>query len=72
MLRRNRQIRTRIHQLLDASLFAVSFYLAYEFRADVRTQYHFGLDPVSSFDRFYWFCLALIPMGLLALKVQGF
>jgi exopolysaccharide biosynthesis polyprenyl glycosylphosphotransferase len=72
MLRRNRQIRTRIHQLLDASLFAVSFYLAYQFRADVRTQYHLGLDPVSSFDRFYWFCLALIPMGLLALKAQGF
>ena len=29
MLQRDRQIRTQVHQLADASLFAVSFWLAY-------------------------------------------
>ena len=34
MLRRDRQIRTQIHQLADACLFAASFWLAYVLRAD--------------------------------------
>jgi len=33
MLRRDRQIRRQVHQLLDALLFAVSFWLAYQLRA---------------------------------------
>ena len=34
MLRRDRQIRTVIHQLADASLFAIAFWVAYALRAN--------------------------------------
>jgi hypothetical protein len=33
MLQRDRQIRTQVHQLVDACLFAASFWLAYAVRA---------------------------------------
>ena len=34
MLRRDRQIRMQIHQLMDACLFALSFWLAYKVRSN--------------------------------------
>ena len=44
MLRRDRQIRTQIHQLADACLFAVSFWLAYALRTNPHIDAWLGLD----------------------------
>ena len=54
MLRRDRQMRMHIHQLMDACLFALSFWIAYELRFDpavielFRLNYHRPwLEPKS-------------------------
>jgi exopolysaccharide biosynthesis polyprenyl glycosylphosphotransferase len=72
MLRRERQIRMQIHQLMDACLFAVSFWLAYELRASSAFIEYFELPPISPFDTFVWFYLVLIPVAPLILESQGF
>ena len=72
MLRRQRQIRMQIHQLMDACLFAVSFWLAYQLRANEAIIQSFNLDPVGPFDAFVWFYLVLIPIAPLVLESQGF
>ena len=72
MLRRDRQIRMQIHQLMDACLFAISFWLAYQLRANQSVIDFFGLDPVASFDSFVWTYLVLIPAAPLVLESQGF
>ncbi len=43
MLRRDRQIRMQIHQLMDACLFALGFWLAYTLRANPDIIDLFGL-----------------------------
>ncbi len=72
MLRRDRQIRMQIHQLVDACLFAVSFWLAYELRANERIIEYFNLAPIDTFTTYFWFYLVLIPAAPLILEVQGF
>jgi exopolysaccharide biosynthesis polyprenyl glycosylphosphotransferase len=72
MLRRDRQIRMQIHQLVDACLFAVSFWLAYELRANEGIIEFFNLAPIDSFNTYFWFYLVLIPAAPLILEVQGF
>ncbi|MDB6125905.1 MAG: exopolysaccharide biosynthesis polyprenyl glycosylphosphotransferase [Pedosphaera sp.] len=72
MLRRDRQIKMQIQQLLDALLFAVSFWLAWIFRANPDVMQFFGLSPVSPFTSYYLLYLVLIPTGPLVLEAQGF
>lgn len=72
MLRRDRLIRMQIHELLDACLFAVSFWLAYLVRSDPRVIDFFRLDEVSPFDAYVWLYLILIPAAPLILEAQGF
>jgi exopolysaccharide biosynthesis polyprenyl glycosylphosphotransferase len=72
MLRRDRQIRTQIQQLMDAALFALSFWLAYELRANSDVIDLFGLEPIEPFDWYAWLYLILIPVAPLILEVQGF
>jgi exopolysaccharide biosynthesis polyprenyl glycosylphosphotransferase len=72
MLRRDRQIRTTIHQLMDACLFAISFWLAYQLRADPRVIALFHLDPVDPFDSYAWLAFFVIPAAALILEAQGF
>jgi exopolysaccharide biosynthesis polyprenyl glycosylphosphotransferase len=77
MLRRDRQVRTQVHQLVDACLFALSFWLAYRLRADVRVIYHFGLQPFGSspgmsFEKLVWIYPVLIFLSPLVLEGQGF
>lgn len=73
MLRRDRQIRMQIHQLVDVLLFAVSFWLAFELRTSAWVIETFGLiafdDP---FIKYFWFYLALIVVSPLILESQGF
>src|SRR5258708_4573718 len=72
MLRRQRQIRMQIHQVMDVCLFAVSFWAACVLRLDPRVTYHFHLNPVGSFDSFWWMYLILIPSAALVMEAQGF
>ncbi len=73
MLRRDRQIRMQVHQLMDACLFALSFWLAYEVRANEELIELFGLVnwsvPFESYVRLY---LILIPAAPLVLEGVGF
>src|SRR6266550_7533415 len=72
MLRRDRQIRMQIHQLMDACLFGLSFWLAYELRANEAVIKHLDLPPIESFTSYSWFYLILIPAAALILEAQGF
>jgi len=74
MLRRDRQIRTQIHQLADACLFAVSFWIAFTLRADPQFVAWLKLDPIPAdmFNRVVWLYFALIPAAPLVLESQGF
>ena len=73
MLRRHRQIRMQIHQLMDACLFAIALWLAYLLRSDVEFTNLLGLAPeVGSFDTYVWLYLILIPAAPLILEAQGF
>lgn len=72
MLRRHRQFRTQIHQLMDACLFAFSFWLAYTLRASPDIIDLFSLDPVSPVKDYAVLYLLLIPAAPLILEAQGF
>jgi exopolysaccharide biosynthesis polyprenyl glycosylphosphotransferase len=75
MLRRDRQIRTQIHQLADACLFAISFWFAYVLRANPQIIEWLNLSPMPktiSFDNLVWLYVALIPAAPLILESQNF
>ncbi len=72
MLSRHRQIKMQIRQLLDAFLFAFSFWLAWQLRASESFTEFFGLDSVDAFQSYFLFYVLLIPAGPLVLEAQGF
>src|ERR1017187_7443124 len=76
MLRRDRQIRTQIHQLADACLFAASFWIAYALRTNPQIIAWLNLPPIpdETFDaeKLLWLWVALIPAAPLILESQGF
>ncbi len=72
MLRRDRQIRTVIHQLADATLFAIAFWMAYALRSNPDIIAWLRLEPSSPFENFAWLYLVLIPATPLVLESQGF
>jgi exopolysaccharide biosynthesis polyprenyl glycosylphosphotransferase len=73
MLRRNRLIRMQLHELLDACLFALSFWLAYQLRSDPDIIELFDLPPATGpFGPYVWLYLVLIPAAPMILEAQGF
>jgi exopolysaccharide biosynthesis polyprenyl glycosylphosphotransferase len=74
MLQRDNQIRTQIHQVADACLFAVSFWIAYALRLNPQIVAWLNLDPIPAdiFGSVVWLYLALIPAAPLILESQGF
>jgi len=73
MLRRDRLIRMQIHELMDACLFAVAFWLAYVLRSDPNIMDLFWERPeIDPFDRYVWLYLILIPAAPMVLEAQGF
>ena len=72
MLRRDQQVRMHIHQLLDACLYAISFWLAHALRSNEHLVDLFGLDSIGNFDRYVWLYLVLIPASPLILESQDF
>src|ERR1051326_3548693 len=71
MLRRDRYIRMQIHQLMDACLFALAFWLAHALRSDPTIADLFGTS-VNAFKDYAWLYLVLIPAAPLILEAQGF
>ena len=66
-------MRMQIHQLMDACIFAVSFWLAYEFRTSDTLQEMIGWPKfIQPFEAFFWHYLVLIPVSPLVLEAQGF
>jgi len=72
MLRRHRQIKMQIQQMLDACLFGLGFWFAWLLRSDPLIIEAFGLKSVHSFDSYVWLYLVLIFTGPLVLEAQGF
>jgi exopolysaccharide biosynthesis polyprenyl glycosylphosphotransferase len=62
----------QIHQGMDACVFALSFWLAYELRANEIIVEYFALPPIAPFASYFWFLFALIPAAPLILEAQGF
>ncbi|MDE3066169.1 MAG: sugar transferase [Verrucomicrobiota bacterium] len=72
MLRHDRKIRTQIHQLLDACLFAMAFWVAFELRTNEEVMRWFGLQPFGTFQGFLWLYLAAVTTSPLVLQSQGY
>ena len=71
MLRRQRQIRERVQQWVDAGLFALAFWLAHGVRA-AAASYGSGLEEIQPFDHYLWLYLLILPGTLFLLKALGF
>ena len=76
MLRRDRQIRTQIHQVADACLFGVGFWTAYALRSSPQVVEWLRLPPILDealdVEKLTWLFFALIPAAPLILESQGF
>jgi exopolysaccharide biosynthesis polyprenyl glycosylphosphotransferase len=76
MLQRDRQIRTQVHQLADACLFAASFWLAFALRSSPTFTSWLRLESIppewASSDKVVWLYFALGLAAPLVLESQGF
>ncbi len=74
MLRRDRLVRMQIHELLDACLFALGFWLACVLRSDPDLMELFGLVPLNpqTAPQYVWLYLVVIPCAPMVLEAQGF
>src|SRR4051812_29315841 len=73
MLRRQRQIRARFYRIMDAGLFALSFWVAHLLRQDNASLAALG-GPVhiQKFAEYAWLLVAVVPLSPLLLEMQGF
>ena len=73
MLGRDRLIRMQIHQLMDACLFALSFWLAFKLRSSDAVSDFFHVPRVNMpFDKYVVLYVLLIAAAPLMLEAQGF
>ncbi len=72
MLRRNRQIKMQIQQMLDACLFGVSFLLAWGIRSYPDIIQVLGLPAINWAESYLWLYITLIVAGPLVLETQGY
>ena len=72
MLRQHQLIRMQVHQLMDACLFALGFWLAFELRAVPAVIEFLKLQAAPPDDTYFWIFLFLIPSAPMILEWQGF
>lgn len=72
MLRRQQQIRTRLHELADAGLFSLAFWLAHRLRAVSGIEVLGGTAEIRPFEEYFWVLLLIFPFSPLILQAQGF
>lgn len=71
MLRRQRQVLSQVQRLVDAALFAFSFWWAHWLRA--HGLFDFFLRPdIQEFGSYAWLLLVIFPIAPLFLQLQGF
>jgi exopolysaccharide biosynthesis polyprenyl glycosylphosphotransferase len=71
MLRRHRQLRTRLHQFVDASLFAIGFWLAHAFWAEWKLRLFPESAAIEPFVDLLWLCVVIILLAPVLLESQG-
>jgi exopolysaccharide biosynthesis polyprenyl glycosylphosphotransferase len=71
MLRKQKQVRTQIHKLLDAFLFALSFWFAHLVRDLPAADRWFGW-PIQPFSEYAWLLVFIVLAAPLVLELQGF
>jgi exopolysaccharide biosynthesis polyprenyl glycosylphosphotransferase len=71
MLRRHRQMRMKVHEMLDACIFVSGFVLAYLLRANPYVMSLLGLTEIVPLEAYAW-VLFLVPLCALVLEAQGF
>lgn len=76
MLRRDRQMRTQVHQLMDGVLFTIAFWMAHWVRSQVGNVQLFGFnllgDASNAFPNYDWMYFVIGFISLLILDLQGF
>lgn len=68
MLGQYRKLRKRLHQLMDAGLFAIALWIAHF----IRYTWTFNRPPIEPFTDFLWLYIVVIPLTPLVLEIQGF
>ena len=71
MLRRQRQIQKQIHQVVDAGLFTLGFWLAHVLRWQAQSFFP-KLDKIQPFENYLWLFLLIAPLAFFLLESQGF
>jgi exopolysaccharide biosynthesis polyprenyl glycosylphosphotransferase len=74
MLRRDRLIRMQVHQVLDACLIGVSFWLAFVLTMNPDVTDLLGQTPLNpqEYSTYVWLYLVLLPAAPMILEGQGF
>src|SRR5438034_9452982 len=72
MLRRQRQIRVRVHKLTDAGLFSLAFWMAHQLRAVWKFEIFWERPEIQPFQEYAWMIAIIAPMSPLLLAMQGF
>lgn len=72
MLSRQRVVRRQVHQVVDAGLFGLSFWLAHLLRSNWEIQVFGGAAQIEPFAEYLSLYLFLIPFAPLLLESQGF
>lgn len=71
MLQRQRQIRMRLHQIVDGGLFALGLWLAHLLRAYAVVWFP-EMPAIHDFSHYVWLWVFVLPVTPLLLKAQGF
>src|SRR2546422_2873634 len=72
MLRRQRQIRTRVQKLWDAGLFSLGFWLAHFTRSRWHFEFLWERPEIQPFDQYLWMVPIVFLIAPLVLQLQGF
>ena len=72
MLRRQRQIRTRVQQLVDAGLFIAAFRMAHATRANWEFLFFWERPEILPFGSYAWLILVIVLITPPLLEFQGF
>ena len=72
MLRRQRQIRVRVHKLTDAGLFSLAFWMAHQLRAFWKFEFLWERPEIRPFREYMWMIAIIAPISPLVLAMQGF
>jgi exopolysaccharide biosynthesis polyprenyl glycosylphosphotransferase len=72
MLRQHREIRQRIHVVVDAGLLFLSFYLAHALRRYWQFEVFGGVREIGAFADYQMLGVLILPLGPLVLRLAGF